>query len=179
MERAVASERLSAAQLLELEAALRNSFISPPGATASVEIAPRAPPCGKPGLALDIALCRTLAAPAVRAEAYAATCRGDVVKSAQQACGPACARLGSLRNSSIGGGIGNSALQAVFERSRKALRQSVPGFELDFKFSWRVGSRLDSGFERFVGIRHAATACNGTVALHLALAALGLALAAR
>jgi glycosyltransferase involved in cell wall biosynthesis len=36
MREAVASERLSAAQLLELEAALRNSFISPPGATASV-----------------------------------------------------------------------------------------------------------------------------------------------
>ncbi|MGO9361638.1 MAG: DegT/DnrJ/EryC1/StrS family aminotransferase [Xanthobacteraceae bacterium] len=35
-------------------------------------------------------------------------------------------------------------------------------------------SRFESGFERFVGIRHAATACNGTVALHLALAALGL-----
>src|SRR4051794_21300608 len=37
-------------------------------------------------------------------------------------------------------------------------------------------SRFEAEFEQFIGIRHATTVCNGTVALHLAMMALGLGL---
>jgi perosamine synthetase len=35
-------------------------------------------------------------------------------------------------------------------------------------------SRFEAEFEKFIGVRHATTVCNGTVALHLAMMALGL-----
>ncbi len=35
-------------------------------------------------------------------------------------------------------------------------------------------SRFEAEFEQFIGVRHATTVCNGTVALHLAMMALGL-----
>jgi perosamine synthetase len=35
-------------------------------------------------------------------------------------------------------------------------------------------SKFESEFEKFVGVRHATTVCNGTVALHLAIVALGI-----
>ncbi len=48
-----------------------------------------------------------------------------------------------------------------------------------FKLTWissrgEFVSKFEAEFEKFVGVRHATTVCNGTIALHLAMMSLGL-----